>query len=111
MSFPDFDNNDEIQVENMGGSHDNQDNFGFTNNYQGSNDNYYNMQQTNDWAQNMGGASYENIVDEEEEKRAQARKKEEDERRAKIISLMNEEIRIKQEFRDKAREYLDNYVE
>ena len=40
-----------------------------------------------------------------------ARKKEEDERRARIISLMNEEIRVKQEFRDKARDYLDNFEE
>ncbi len=40
-----------------------------------------------------------------------ARKKEEDERRARIISLMNEEIRVKQEYRDKARDYLDNFEE
>ncbi len=49
--------------------------------------------------------------DEEEEARISARKNEEQERRSKIITLMNEEIRVKQEYRDKAREYLDNFAE
>ena len=45
----------------------------------------------------------------EEEKRILARRAEEDERRSRIIKLMNDEIRLKQEYRDKAREYEDNF--
>jgi hypothetical protein len=37
------------------------------------------------------------------------RKKEEEERRQRIINSMNEEMKIKQEFRDKAREFLENF--
>jgi len=37
------------------------------------------------------------------------RKKEEEERRQRIINLMNEEMKTKQEYRDKAREFLENF--
>ena len=52
-----------------------------------------------------------NEMDEEERNRIKARKEEEEVRRAKIVKKMNDEMRIKQEFRDKAREYCDNWVE
>lgn len=41
----------------------------------------------------------------------QERKKEDEARREKLMKKMNEEIRMKQEIRDKAREYLDNWRE
>jgi hypothetical protein len=39
------------------------------------------------------------------------RKKEEEERRQRIIKLMNDEMRMKQEYRDKARDFLENFSE
>ena len=49
-------------------------------------------------------------VDEEEENRQRQRKAEEDERRSKLMQKMNDEIRIKQELRDRARQYLENWT-
>ena len=37
------------------------------------------------------------------------RKLEEEQRRAKIMKKMNDELRIKQEFRDKARDFIENW--
>ena len=50
-------------------------------------------------------------IDDEERNRIQARKEEEEARRAKIMKKMNDEMRIKQEFRDKAREYAEHWNE
>jgi hypothetical protein len=54
-------------------------------------------------------ASYQ--VDEEEENRQRARRAEEEERRSKLMQKMNEEIRVKQELRDRARQYLEDWRE
>jgi hypothetical protein len=55
-------------------------------------------------------ASYQqSAVDEEEENRQRQRKAEEDERRSKLMHRMNEEIRVKQENRDKARNHLEDW--
>ena len=39
------------------------------------------------------------------------RRREEDERKSNLMRKMNDEIRIKQELRDKARQYLENWRE
>merc|ERR1711976_100361 len=86
--------------------------------FQAMNNNDGNFFQSQETQQNQGmnfnnfdGAleGESGLVDEEEEKRLQARRDEENERRSKIVTLMNEEIRVKQEYRDKAREFLDNF--
>jgi hypothetical protein len=51
------------------------------------------------------------IEDEEEENRINQRRQEEDERKKKLMQKMNDEIRIKQEFRDNAREYHERFRE
>jgi hypothetical protein len=48
-------------------------------------------------------------VDEEEENRLRQRKAEEEERRSKLMQRMNNEIRIKQEQRDKTGQYLEDW--
>jgi len=48
-------------------------------------------------------------VDEEELKRIELRRKEDTERGDKIRNKITEELRMKQEFRDKAREFLDKW--
>lgn len=131
MDFPDlgFDNNtnqndgqinnqdDNIQVEqvefaqNQSAHNASNSNFDFPGSSQG-----FVMGQNNpDGNFSAWGAALDNqessLVDEEEEKRIKARKQEEDERRAKIIQLMNDEIRIKQENRDNARNFIDNFNE
>ena len=67
MSFPDFDNdtrvdNDEIQIENMNDHNQNQSDFGFMVN-QGTNDNFFDAQQNQNWNQNVPtGDSYGNFA-------------------------------------------------
>jgi hypothetical protein len=95
-------------VENM-----NQGMGGFDMNT-GTNTGFYPIQNNNANDYNWGGmgdssAFPTQIVDQEEENRMLARKKEDDERRAKIVKKTSDEIRIKQEFRDKAREFLENF--
>ena len=51
------------------------------------------------------------IQDEEEENRINQRRQEEDERKKNLMQKMNDEIRIKQELRDKAREYHERFRE
>jgi hypothetical protein len=51
------------------------------------------------------------IQDEEEDKRISLRRNEEDERKKKLMQKMNDEIRIKQELRDKGREYYEKFRE
>jgi hypothetical protein len=60
---------------------------------------------------NQMGMGHSNDINDEERNRIQARKEEEEARRAKIVKKMNDEMRIKQEFRDKARQYCDNWNE
>lgn len=49
--------------------------------------------------------------DEEEEKRISARRVEEDEKKRNLMQKLNDELRIKQEMKDKAREYLERFLE
>ena len=127
MSFPDFSepfefaqNNqehDNIQVENMDNRGEDPYSFGnvMATNFNEPRETKNNPQDI--WGNLNNADAFAVVVkyflnqDEEEEKRIQARKAEEDERRSKIIGLMNEEIKLKQEFRDKARAYLDNFEE
>jgi hypothetical protein len=51
------------------------------------------------------------MQDEEEEKRIALRRSEEDERKRKLMQKMNDEIRLKQETRDKGREYQERSKE
>jgi hypothetical protein len=109
-----FNNNDEIQIESEGGysgfpdftpqqevHSDNNPGFGFDNNQ------YSNWQ-----GQNTASDPFSNYqVDEEEENRINQRRQEEDERKKKLMQKMNDEIRIKQEFRDKGREYHERFRE
>lgn len=136
MDFPEIQNNneDEIQVDNVDGFGDilgdnqnpqmnnvNQgnmfDNFSQNNHYEQfenpvhkpTTDAFEFGGSDHGWNQQGGQNNYfDPVVDEEEEKRIQARRAEEDERRAKLIKLMNDEIKVKQEYRDKAREFLEN---
>ncbi len=112
-------NNDGIQIESMQPGQSSNNDGGF-NVMQNSNDgNFFQSAETNQTQQapsmnydGFGGDMGQNqIVDEEEENRIKARRDEENERRSKVVTLMNDEIRIKQENRDKAREFLDNYNE
>lgn len=48
-------------------------------------------------------------LDEEEQKRIEARKQEEDERRKKIEEKINYELRQKEEIKDQARKYMEEY--
>lgn len=110
MDFPDFNNQnheDQIQVENMDNN--------FMNNQLEQDHNQLNGY-TNDWNNNFpnnyGGVKVNEFamaIDEQEENRIQMRRQEEEERRARIVQLMNDEMRIKQEWRTKAQEYLENY--
>lgn len=128
MDFPQFENinedshqqnynhgnfgGDEIQIENMEFNN---------NNYQNFNDNYNPHENQNNKFNNMpwdntgvSDINYTHSVvddglDEVERKRIEERKAEEDQRREKIRKKMNDELRIKQEWRDKAREYNYNW--
>lgn len=116
MEFPDFNNqedHDQIQVENV-------DNvFGYNNEqYQPhvNNENSYPV------VSDPAGAGWNSAlvdthsrindltmtIDDEEEKRIAARRQEEEERRSRIVQLMNDEMRIKQEWRNKAQEFMEN---
>ncbi len=128
MDFPQFENinednndqnfnhgnfaGDEIQIENMEFNN---------NNYQNFNENYNpNVFQNNNFndmpwnnavvsEMNYGNSAADCGLDEVERKRIEERKAEEDQRREKIRKKMNDELRIKQEWRDKSREYIDNW--
>lgn len=131
MDFPQFENINEDN--NQGANFHNEfadnseiqiDNVEFTdNNYQGFNDNYnpagsnHNVNYNNAAWENtaVNEASYAQSaaandgLDPEERKRMEERKTEEEQRRAKIMKKMNDELRIKQEFRDKAMDYIENW--
>jgi len=133
MDFPDFENinedhnrasqnqafggENEIQIENMEFANNNYNNYqNFNDNYIPSNDqnsNFNNMPWDNTGANQMGynQSQMEDGLDEVERKRIDERKSEEEQRRAKLMKKMNDELRIKQEFRDKAREYIENWRE
>ena len=128
MEFPQFENinqdlpknqnkmsygaDNEIEIENMEFSNNNNyqnfpnDNF---NPNQDQNINYNNMEWNNVNAGDGFFANVDNVVDELERKRMEDRKLEEEQRRAKIMKKMNDELRIKQEFRDKARDFIENW--
>ena len=128
MEFPQFENinqdlpnnqnimnygaDNEIEIENM--------EFSNNNNYQNFPNDNFNPNQDRDinynnmgWNNVTGGdgffANVDNAVDELERKRMEDRKLEEEQRRAKIMKKMNDELRIKQEFRDKARDFIENW--
>ncbi len=109
-----FGDNNEIQIENV---------EYFDNNYQGFNDNY-NPGASNQQRVEYNNSAWENSavdemsyaqsaandgLNEEERRRIEESKVEEEQRRAKIMKKMNDELRIKQEFRDKAMEYIENW--
>lgn len=113
-AYNDFADNNEIQIENVE----------FTDNtYQGFNDNYnqpasheqridYNNSPWEHTAVNemsYAQSAVNDGLDDEERKRIEERRVEEEQRRAKIMKKMNDELRIKQEFRDKAMEYIENW--
>lgn len=110
-----FDNN-EIQIENVeftNGEQSNQMNFNNNNDFShGQNTNSNMGMDWNQMGSNQMPNDFQNSeIDEEERNRIQLRKEEEDARREKIVKKMNYEMKIKQEFRDKAREYIDNWNE
>lgn len=128
MEFPHFDNinadysannipnstffskEDEIEIDNMEFNNNNHQNF--NDNYIPNNNenmNYNNMAWNNNPIAEGNFSSLDDGLDEDEKKRIQERRQEEEERRAKIIKKMNDELRIKQEFRDKARDYVENW--
>jgi hypothetical protein len=111
--FPEF-GGEEIRIEDNNENNENNfNNDNIQNNYQPYEDNNqepnWNIQsiqiENNPISDPFG--SYQ--VDEEEENRQRQRKAEEDERRTKLMQKMNDEIRVKQEGRDKAKSYLDNW--
>jgi hypothetical protein len=119
-----FDNQQSNNVDNQ--QNNNFENFGGDNEIQIENMEFSNNEKTNQpMDHGMGqGMEFNEIpnqmdsnhmgnseIDEEERNRIQARKEEEEARRAKIVKKMNDEMRIKQEFRDKAREYADHWNE
>lgn len=133
MDFPDFENinedhnrasqnhafgdKNEIEIENMEFGNNNYNNYqNFNENYipgQDQNANFNNMPWDNTVSNQMGydQSQMEDGLDEVERKRIEERKAEEEQRRAKLMKKMNDELRIKQEFRDKAREYIENWRE
>lgn len=133
MDFPNFENiNEDNNNNNNNFPHNDQQGFGGgdevqiesmefnNNNYQGFNDNYNPSQSQN---ANYSNSLWENApvnemnfghneddgMDEQERKRIAERKEEEEQRRGKIMKKMNDELRIKQEWRDKAIEYIENW--
>lgn len=132
MDFPNFENinennnyiqheqentgaagHDEVEIESMEFNTNNNYNQGLNDNYvpsQSKNANYSNMPWENSQVNEMNfGHTHDDVMDENERKRIEERKTEEEQRRAKIIKKMNDELRIKQEWRDKAVEYIDNW--
>lgn len=133
MDFPNFENiNENNNIENNSHQENNYQGFGGgdevqiesmefnNNNYQGFNDNYNPSQSQNPDFSNSPwenaqvnemnfGHTQDDGMDEQETKRIQERKEEEEQRRAKIMKKMNDELRIKQEWRDKAIEFIDNW--
>ncbi len=134
MEFPDFDNNH--NNDNSDNNDNNNNNYNNYNNEEQSDEiqiedaqgglNEYIQHNSNEHIENSfpvttdpaGGLNwnvgysesqndFQIAVDEVEEKRILARRQEEDERRRRIVEMMNEEIRVKQEWRDKAREYIE----
>jgi hypothetical protein len=103
MDFPDF-GNDDVQVEN--------------NVYENLDDgNIESMPWNNpvENTQHLSGLGQDPFsayqVDEEEENRQRQRKAEEEERRTKLMAKMNDEVKGKQETKDKARDHLDQWKE
>ena len=105
-----FGGDNEIQIENeeFNNNYNNFPNDNFNQNK--DNDiNYNNMEWNNVPSSDILYGQQDNTLDELELKRIDERKIEEEQRRAKIMKKMNDELRIKQEFRDKAREYIENW--
>jgi hypothetical protein len=104
-AYDNFADNNEIQIENME----------FNNNHnpisQNQNANYNNSawENTSVGEMNYSHSASNDRLDEGERKILVERKEEEEQRRDKIFKKMNDELRIKQEFRDKAAEYIENW--
>ncbi len=115
-AYNNFENNNEIQIESLEFA---------DNKYQGFNENF-NATGLNHNNDTYNNSPWENTnfneaaiyahspagndgFDEAERRRIEERKTEEEQRRAKIMKKMNDELRIKQEFRDKAVGYVDNW--
>jgi hypothetical protein len=122
MDFPDFGNNEDVHVEdNVNGEGANNTGYqvfgmeggGFD--MDAGNWNNQPQEMLNNPSTTTNTATYDPFgahqIDEEEENRQRQRKAEEEERRAKLMQRMNEEISVKQEIRDKARNYLEDWKE
>jgi len=132
MDYPTFENiNEGGNIENNNYTNNNHQGYGgpdevqiesmeFNNNYQGFDDNYLPSQSQNaNYSNNVWentqvnemnlGYTQDDGIDGHERKRIQERKEEEEQRRAKIMKKMNDELIIKQEWRDKAIEFIDNW--
>ena len=111
-NFNNFADNNEIQIEDVE----------YTDNkYQGFNDNYNPAAPNNN--NNYNNSPWENTpvnetsyarsandgLNEEDKRRIEEGKAEEEHRRARIMKKMNDELRLKQEFRDKALDYFENW--
>lgn len=124
MDFPNFENNnqnqsthntgfynrdDEIEIDNMEFNNNNYQNYNDNYNPNIDHINYNNMAWMNNPASNVEFSAHNDGLDEVEKKRIEERSLEDEERRAKIMKKMNDELRIKQEFRDKARDFIENW--
>lgn len=102
---------DEVQIESM--EFNDNKYKGFDDNYnlsQSQNANFNNSPWENAPVSEMNfGQSGDDGLDEQERIRIQERKEEEEQRRAKIMKKMNDELRIKQDWRDKAVEFIENW--
>jgi hypothetical protein len=106
-----FGGGDEVQIESMEFSNNKyqnpNDNF---NRSQSQNANFGNMPWENSPVNDMNyGQTIDDGMGETERKMIEERKSEEEQRKAKIMKKMNDELRIKQEWRDKAEDYIENW--
>lgn len=106
-----FGTGDEVQIESMDFNNNQSQNY--NDNYNASqtqNANYGNNAWENAPVNEISyGQTIDHEMNEDERKMVEERKSEEEQRRAKIMKKMNDELRIKQEWRDKAVEYIDNW--
>ena len=102
---------DEVQIENMEFNNNNNNNYqGFNDNYNRQNLSFSSIPCEDNQVNDINfGLTQDDRIDENERKRIEERKIEEEQRRAKIMKKMNDELRIKQESRDKALEYIENW--
>jgi hypothetical protein len=133
MDFPEFGNDEVIQIDDQNVNHTNYQAFevdggdgGDVNHktgYEGAEVNHNTGYEAGGFGSDWNASAvdknqepkydpftaYTQAVDEEEENRIRQRKAEEDERRSRLMQRMNDEVRVKQDTRDKARTYLEDW--